>query len=398
MEAREALGTTEAYDGSSSQWKQHAGKGIKRKISALVTSEADDDTGIEEDNIERDAPPAVDTSSAMQCDQPASSSAATVPPAGADDAHSRLDERLADDYMHYDADEEAARLMGNDGGLDDLDAHGLQRGSVDAGPPPPSVQDAKSCEPGASTNADTARDSTFTQRAIAYLCKDLKQGPRDGAARLEALKARVRKRIHASRDSGESQGTPTADADASTESREQAKRARYIDDYYASYEGKGSSSSGSRAAWSAASPAEQIDPLAAVTGDKRELDDGVQSSSYKRLKADGSGDVQARPASARTPVGGGRRHRDAGLQSPPVGSRKSRRVEESGRSDHGNPGSSDDQPFAVAPARQRGDAEETSRSGTTVHTASQAQGGTHQLLGRPPADGDNFSHNLQSDR
>lgn len=277
-------------------------------------------------------------------------------------------------------------MMGHDGGFDDNDSHGPQRGSADAGPPPPSVQDAMSSVPGASAVIDSARAPTFTQRAIAYLYKDLKQGPRDGAARLDALKARVRKRIHAPRDSGGHQDAPLADDEANAEARSQAKRVRHIDDHHANIESKGSTSSGSRDAWCAAPPAEQIQPSAAVTGDKRVLDDGAQSSSYKRMKMEDSGGGRARPTSAKAPVGGACRRHDAGLQPPATGSRKSRRINVSGRSDRGSPGSSDDQLSAEVPARQRIVAEET------------PQGGTHQWLGRPPADGDEFSRDLQSER
>ncbi len=439
VEARDTLGTTEAYDGASSQWKACTGQGTKRKIGALATHDVDERAGIQVDDIEAETPPETENLSPMQHDQLAPCGAADAPPAGADQMHWYLDEWPADDYMHYDADEEAARMMGNAGGLDEADARGLSRGSAGASSHQFSAVAAKSGEPSARAGEDTAIASTPTQRAIEYLYKDLKQGPRDGAARLEALRARVKKRIHAQQDNEVLQDVLIADADASTELNEQIKRPRTDEDRNVIVEGEGGSSSGSRGGRSAALHVTGAEPtplhprqrqlgdgdgdarvrghaLAAAMGDKRAIGDCAESHTRKRMKAHGSEGVRpmslasaqagsalaasppTRPASQATSTGGERRHRDGDQLLPPAEIRKSRRVENLDSPIRVNPVPSDAQSSADGHARHPSDQEGTDSSDAGRAAATRAQGGTHQWLGRPPADGIGYNPKLQSDR
>ncbi len=374
--------------------------------------------------------------------------------AGADEQHGYHAEWPNDTHPQYDAEEEAARMMGNDGGFDEADTHSLPRGSgttsladgnearvqrkddrclaerekrtAETSPHEQPAKAAKSSGPAAKDGEGMTNALTSTQRAIEYLNKDLKQGPRDGAARLEALKHRVRKRIHAQKDSRETLDMLSADANASTELGEQAKRAKTEDADKAGNEGSGSSSRGSRGDSGAArreAGAELTPQLQragqhddgdrdtagqgnaeTTRGEKRGTGNSGKPNPCKRRKADESrGEEAAEQDRAQEGEGptanllavlavgaapaGGRRHHDAVQPPPPAESRTRRRDADRPNSPHrGHDDSSTTRSLDDGHAHHRGDKAKTEASAKRRRAAPHAGGGTHQRLGRPPAD------------
>ncbi len=182
----------DAYRGATGTWVTSDGRGIKRKEPAEETHAAaqiseEGAEAMEQDNLSGAGPP-------------------------------------EEYHEQYDEDEEAAKHMGNDKGLDEgedgvtqatvTDSSMNDRGmtcepeapatTMDKGHKRQAEADVEDATGKAAWRRDSRRkckeaaeqvDRDTTKRALEVLCKGLKRGPRDGAERLEALRERVKKRL-----------------------------------------------------------------------------------------------------------------------------------------------------------------------------------------------------------
>jgi hypothetical protein len=206
-----------AFDGDKGTWLRSATRANKRKAASQgAINEADDDEA-DEAGVSRPPPTVQDTSAThmMQSDSAEEGAGMDIGP------------EVPPEFYHerYEAEEEAAHMMGNSGGLDNDSAastpatardgkrHGDAEWAAEGETSPaqdgptkrladaplqgPEAKLAKvRCPRRASNDGREENKPSPTERAIEELGSGLRRGPRDGAERLAALRERVRRRLN----------------------------------------------------------------------------------------------------------------------------------------------------------------------------------------------------------